>query len=226
MSGILLPEVVLYDTLSNIVSFLRNDLKNSGDDTKSYLYKILGLDENGKDIKINLYNFFVQAKKMILNEQNLTVNFGYNQSVAKIISLHIILPNERATSTIGEDEGYITENLLDKDGKVIGVQNYLSQMYESTYQILISSMNSVEINVIYDILKSMLLVLVPQLELAGFRTPTFSGNDIVMQDDLAEVPIFHKVLNITFKYEHIVPLINNDEFAKMFKIVLRPIENS
>jgi hypothetical protein len=223
MSGILLPEVVIYDLLTKIVKFLREDLSSNAD-TDTFLYKILGVDEAGEPIKMNLYNYFTQAKKMIENPQNLSVNFGYNIKVAKLASLHILLPNERATSPIGEDEGYIEEDVYE-DGEKIGVQQYLSQMFESTYQIMITSMNNVEVNVIYNILKSMLLVLVPQIELMGLRVPTFSGNDIVMQDDLAEVPIFHKVLNITFKYEHIVPKFAVEKIAKNIKIVLRPIEN-
>lgn len=222
MSGILLPEVVLYDTLTKIVSFLRMDLE-SHTDTDTFLYKILGLDENGEDIKMNLYNYFNQAKKMISNPQNLSVNFGYNLSVAKLASIHILLPSERAISPIGEDEGYIEDSYVDGQEER-KVQEYLSQTFDSNYQIMITSMNSIETNVIYNILKSTLLILVPQLELMGLRVPTFSGNDIVMQDDLAEVPIFHKVLNISFKYEHIVPKIDASDFAKNFNFILRPIE--
>ena len=59
-------------------------------------------------------------------------------------------------------------------------------------------------------------MLVPQLELMGLRLPTLSGNDVVMQDDLVPVPLFHKVINLSFTYEHNVPQMVQRLVAKNF----------
>lgn len=215
MSGILMPEIVIYNTLETIVRLLRTDLEeNAADDRKTILYRLLGVDEDDAPIQMNIYNYFKQAKKIITNKNNLTVSFGYNQEVAKLLSLHIILPSEQATAAIGEDEGYIED-----DDRM-----YLTQTYECNYQIMITSVNSAEVNVIYNVLKSMLLMLVPQLELLGLRVPHFSGNDIVLQDDLTPVPIFHKVLNIGFKYEHNVPQLLTKDVMKNFYTIYRVID--
>ena len=223
--GILLPEFVIQRTLVTIVKMLRDDLEeNKGDETQSLLYKILGLDEQGQALKLNLYDVFKQAKKIVQTKQNLSVNFGYNQEVANIISMHILLPSEQGSMTIGADEGYLEDDIFDDDGNKIGVQQYYTQTYESTYQIMITSNNSAEVNVVYNILKSMLLMLVPHLELMGLRLPTLSGNDIVMQDDLVPVPIFHKVLNLSFKYEHNVPKLTQERIAKQFYVTMRMID--
>lgn len=223
--GILLPEFVIHRTLVTIVKMLRDDLEeNKGDETQSLLYKILGLDEQGQALKLNLYDVFKQAKKIVQTKQNLSVNFGYNQEVANIISMHILLPSEQGSMTIGADEGYLEDDVFDDDGNKIGVQQYYTQTYESTYQIMITSNNSAEVNVVYNILKSMLLMLVPHLELMGLRLPTLSGNDIVMQDDLVPVPIFHKVLNLSFKYEHNVPKLTQERIAKQFYVTMRMID--
>lgn len=222
--GILLPEFVIQRTLVTIVKMLRDDLEeNKDDETQSLLYKILGLDEQGQALKLNLYDVFKQAKKIVQTKQNLSVNFGYNQEVANIISMHILLPSEQGSMTIGADEGYLEDDVFDDDGNKIGVQQYYTQTYESTYQIMITSNNSAEVNVVYNILKSMLLMLVPHLELMGLRLPTLSGNDIVMQDDLVPVPIFHKVLNLSFKYEHNVPKLTQERIAKQFYVTMRMI---
>ena len=223
--GILLPEFVIQRTLVTIVKMLRDDLEeNKGDETQSLLYKILGLDEQGQALKLNLYDVFKQAKKIVQTKQNLSVNFRYNQEVANIISMHILLPSEQGSMTIGADEGYLEDDVFDDDGNKIGVQQYYTQTYESTYQIMITSNNSAEVNVVYNILKSMLLMLVPHLELMGLRLPTLSGNDIVMQDDLVPVPIFHKVLNLSFKYEHNVPKLTQERIAKQFYVTMRMID--
>lgn len=223
--GILLPELVIHRTLVTIVKMLRDDLEeNKGDETQSLLYKILGVDEQGQALKLNLYDVFKQAKKIVQTKQNLSVNFGYNQEVANIISMHILLPSEQGSMTIGADEGYLEDDILDDNGNKIGVQQYYTQTYESTYQIMITSNNSAEVDVVYNILKSMLLMLVPHLELMGLRLPTLSGNDIVMQDDLVPVPIFHKVLNLSFKYEHNVPKLTQERIAKRFYVTMRMID--
>ena len=223
--GILLPEFVIQRTLVTIVKMLRDDLEeNKVDETQSLLYKILGLDEQGQALKLNLYDVFKQDKKIVQTKQNLSVNFGYNQEVANIISMHILLPSEQGSMTIGADEGYLEDDVFDDDGNKIGVQQYYTQTYESTYQIMITSNNSAEVNVVYNILKSMLLMLVPHLELMGLRLPTLSGNDIVMQDDLVPVPIFHKVLNLSFKYEHNVPKLTQERIAKQFYVTMRMID--
>ena len=223
--GILLPELVIQRTLVTIVKMLRDDLEeNKGDETQSLLYKILGVDEQGQALKLNLYDVFKQAKKIVQTKQNLSVNFGYNQEVANIISMHILLPSEQGSMTIGADEGYLEDDILDNNGNKIGVQQYYTQTYESTYQIMITSNNSAEVDVVYNILKSMLLMLVPHLELMGLRLPTLSGNDIVMQDDLVPVPIFHKVLNLSFKYEHNVPKLTQERIAKRFYVTMRMID--
>lgn len=223
--GILLPEFVIHKTLVSIVELLRADLaQNAADDTKSLLYKILGLDEQGNALQLNLYNVFKQAKKIIQTKNNLSVSFGYNQEVAQMISLHILLPSEQGKMAIGADEGYLVDNITDAQGNRTKVQNYYTQMYDTTYQIMITSNNSAEVNVVYNILKSMLLMLVPQLELMGLRLPTLSGNDVVMQDDLVPVPIFHKVINLSFTYEHNVPQMLQQLVAKNFYYQWRMLE--
>lgn len=222
--GILLPEFVIHKTLVAIVEMLRADLaEHAADDTQSLLYKILGTDEQGQPLQLNVYNVFRQAKKIIQTKNNLSVNFGYNQEVAQIISLHILLPSEQGKMAIGADEGYLSDDIVE-DGEKVRVQNYYTQMYDATYQIMITSNNSAEVNVVYNILKSMLLMLVPQLELMGLRLPTLSGNDVVMQDDLVPVPLFHKVINLSFTYEHNVPQMVQQLVAKNFYYQWRLIE--
>ena len=202
MTGILIPEMVIYQTLENITKYIRDDLKaNSADLKKSFLYRLLGLDDDGKEMKTNRYNYFVQAVKIFQSMQNLSVNIGYNFEVAKIISFHIILPSESpAGISIGEDEGYRTEK--DKDGNT---QLKFCQMFQSTYQIMITSDNSNEVDLVYHIYKSLMIALVPHFTLKGLLNPKLSGNDIVFQDDTIPMGIFHKVLNLTFDYELVVP---------------------
>lgn len=216
MSAILLPEVIIYNTLESIVRMLRNDLLYNRDDG-TILYRLLGVNDDGTPFKMNFYNFFEQAKKIILIPENLNVNFGYNQETAKQISLHIILPSEQGKSSIGGDEGYLDEEQYNPTtGEKESVQEQFTSMFDCTYQIMITGYNQSEVNLVYNILKSMLLMLYEHLEAMGLRIPTLSGNDIVMQDDLVPVPLFHKVINLSFSYELTVPKILKNDIMKAF----------
>ena len=221
MQGTLFPDIILCSTLESIVKLLRENLiANSKSDEETILYKIIGVDEEEKPLKWNFVNFYKQAKKIILDENNLSVNFGYNLETSTPICMHIILPSEQGKMCIGADEGYLSER--DKEGNY---QLYHTEMYETTYQIMITSTNSTEVTIVYHIIKSMLLMLVDQIDLMGLRNPTLSGNEIVMQDDLTPVPIFHRVLNVSFTYEHNVPKLIKDNIAKSFIYQYRLLDN-
>ena len=221
MQGTLFPDIILCRTLESIVKLLRENLiANSKSDEETILYKIIGVDEEEKPLKWNFVNFYKQAKKIILDENNLSVNFGYNLETSTPICMHIILPSEQGKMCIGADEGYLSER--DKEGNY---QLYHTEMYDTTYQIMITSTNSTEVTIVYHIIKSMLLMLVDQIDLMGLRNPTLSGNDIVMQDDLTPVPIFHRVLNVSFTYEHNVPKLIKDNIAKSFIYQYRLLNN-
>lgn len=202
MSAIIIPEVIIYNTLSSLLNLLREDIKaNESNNTKeeSVLWHILGQNEDGNNLTLNAYNFYDQAKKMLMTPSNLRINYGYSAETAKNLSLHIMLPSETYIgSGIGEDEGYMEDN---NDN----IPYRFTQNFEANYQIMITSDNASECMVMYHLLKTMMLAVVPHWELQGIRIPKISGSDIVMEQDLVPFMIFHKVINLTFMYEHIVP---------------------
>lgn len=191
MSAIIIPEIIIYKTLEAIISYIRRDIAKNGDD--NILYELLGEDSDGNAVKMNRYNYYQQAKNIFLNEHNMSVNFGYNFEVAKVVALHIVLPSEQAgNSAIGQDEGYAEGDIFTQD-------------FQSNYQVMITSNNSAECMVVYHVLKSMLLAVIPHLEISGLRLNKLSGNDIMFRDELMPNGLFHKVLNLNFNYELKVP---------------------
>lgn len=235
--GMLVPEYVLARMLRTIIELLRSDLKaNEAKPEDTILYRMYHIDEEGLPLVWNFNNFFNNMKEMIQNKDNLSINWGFNPKVANNLALHILLPSESGRIAIGADEGYLEEDVTEevdvdngdgttqKEMRVKGKQNFYTQVFESTYQIMITGANGIEVTYTYNILKSMFLMLIDQMELMGLRNPSFSGNDIVMQDDLAPVPIFHKVLNITLTYEHNVPQLLYRDVAKNFYFTLHAVD--
>ena len=209
MEGIVLPEVIIYNALESIIKFIRKDLSEQENEQDTILYRMLGKNSDGKEMKMNRWNFFRQAKKIFSDKGNLSVNFGYNFEIAKIISLHIILPSEEAAeSAIGQDEGY--EDEVDGDK----LQQYFTQNFHSNYQVMITSNNESEVLTVYHILKSMLIMIIPHLEIMGLRLNKISGNDVMFRDELMPNGTFHKVINLNFNYELKVPQILRKDIIK------------
>jgi hypothetical protein len=222
MESIIIPEVIIYNALESVIRYIRKDLRdNSENEQKTMLFRLLGLNPDGKPMSMNRWNFFQQAKKIFTDKNNLSVNFGYNFEVAKIISLHIILPSEQAAeSAIGQDEGY--DDTVDAEGNV---QSYFTQNFTSNYQIMITSNNSSEVMTVYHVLKSLLLMIFPHLEIMGLRLNKLSGNDIMFRDEMMPNGIFHKVLNISFNYELKVPQMLQREAIRGIVIEGHLLEN-
>lgn len=213
MTGILMPEFIIYNTLNSIITYIRNDLKKySASPSSTFLYKLLGLDEDGNILKVNRYNFFDQAKKIFSDLGNLDISFGYSFKVNQPISICIVLPSEQPLEpTIGEDEGYQTEEIEN-----VGQQKKFTQLFDTTYQIIITSSNISEVNLVYNVLKSLLIVVMPHLSLKGLMNIKLSGNDIVFNDQLIPAGMFNKVLNLNFQYELTVPQLAVSGFLKSF----------
>lgn len=210
MRSVIMPEVIIYNALESIIKYVRTDLSTSEKDENTMLYRLLGENIDGKPMKMNRWNFFNQAKKIFTDKQNLSVNFGYNFEVAKIVALHIILPSEEAAeSAIGQDEGYGDEWTADEK-----LQQFFTQNFRSNYQIMITSNNSSEVLTVYHILKSMLLMIFPHLEIMGLRLNKLSGSDVMFRDEMMPNGIFHKVINLSFNYELKVPQMLTREIIK------------
>lgn len=210
MENIIMPEVVIYNALESIIRYVRKDLNDKKNEQETILYKLVGQNIDGKEFNMNRWNFFKQAKKIFTDEQNLSVNFGFNFEVAKIVSIHIVLPSEEAAeSAIGQDEGYGT--IIDENGEL---QKFFTQNFRSNYQIIITSNNSSEILTVYHILKAMLLMIFPHFEIMGLRLNKLSGSDLMFKDDLMPNGYYNKVINLSFNYELKVPQIMQREIIR------------
>lgn len=225
MNAILLPEVVIYNALDSIVKMLRKDIKdNEADETESILYRILGVDCDGVPIIMNRVNFYKQAKALIMKVDNLKIYIGYNLEASKMICMHILLPSEQGKTEIGNGEGYQEDLEYNAEEELISTQQYVNQTFDSNYQIMITSDNSQEVMLWYHVLKSLFLLILDHLELKGLRNMRLSGGDIMFQDDIVPVTINHKVLNLSFTYDHTVAKMLKEKVAKNFYTIFRMID--
>lgn len=196
--AIQMPEVTISRALNAIVRTIRDDLQydTDKDKTNTILFQLLGLNADEKPVRMNAYNYFKQACRMFENPENMKVYIGYNMRVTTGIAMHIILPGEQFSSEpLGAGQDW-NPDIADFE---------YSQFSDATYQILITSDNSNEAMVTYNVMKAMLLMFVPNLDIAGLMNPKLSGGDIIMQGDIVPPTIFHKALTLSFQYQLTVP---------------------
>ena len=190
-----MPELVLHRTIQFILDSLEKDTKTSND-SEMILHDIFGKDSRGLNSSILDFNFFTQAKKIFL-EHKPKVYFGFNPQPAELPAIHIILPGETGKPlTIGADQGY-QESEIDSHG----VSDVFTEVFQSNYQVVVTSDNSTEVILIYNVLKFMFLSLVDHWEMSGLRLPVISGQDINLQGDIAPPNIYHRALGFSFEYE-------------------------
>jgi hypothetical protein len=206
--GLLMPEIILYNTLNYVFKKVKDDFLNSSDDKKTILYELFGLDENKNKVNFETFNYFEQSKQVFLKANPIQVNLGYNLQVSDIACVHIILPSESAKPLgIGADENYVGYASGPEENTY---KEIYTQIFDANYNLIITSKNTMEVILIYNFLKACFLSLNTHLELSGLRLAKTSGQDIQLQSDLVPPHIFHRSLGVSFMYEFHV----NDIFAK------------
>lgn len=201
--SVILPEIVLYNSLKSILKVVKDDFHNNQlEDT--IIYACFAKDENGNNIQIENFNYLEQAIAIFANrDREMEISLGYNMQVSGQASIHILLPSEQGKSLlIGASENY-QPNVARDNGNQIAEQ--FSNSYDATYQLMITSENSAEAILIYHFLKAVMLSLYYHFELSGLRDPKWSGQDVSIQQDLIPTHIFHRALGITFWYEVTIP---------------------
>src|SRR4051812_23302834 len=106
----ILPDVIIYDSVRSLIRFTRQDLLNNAD-KETFLWFIFGKDDNGKDLKIDTFNHFQQSKALFGKgkdkQRELDVFKSYNFERHGIPTIHIMMPNENMYfAGIGESKGY------------------------------------------------------------------------------------------------------------------------
>lgn len=198
----LLPEIKLKKILDYLLDQVRNDYyNNSSNEQKSFLYRVFSSDNN-----IDNYNFFTQAKAILLrgndNQRKLETRIFFDRSRAHIPTIHINLPSE---SPQGDSLGFGIGNtppIFDDNDQTYS--HMLQRSFDTKYNITVTSDNTFEVIVIYTLLKAILISQVDIIEMNGLRNPKISGRDLMVMDQITP-PLFMRILVLDFMYEFDVP---------------------
>ena len=221
--AILLPEIIIYNSLKALLAFVKEDFANN-QLLDTIIYSCFAKDDQGKAIKIEQFDYLEQAIATLTNKKKeIEISLGYNMQVSSQVSIHILLPSEQGKPlNIGASEGFDV-NVSRDNGKSASEQ--YSNIYDATYQLMITGENSSEVIMVYHFLKALMLSLYYHFELMGLRDPKWSGQDVSIQQDLIPTHIFHRALGISFWYEVSIPNLISKKLITGLQIsgIINPI---
>lgn len=196
-----IPEITVYNAVSNCLKYLRDDFKRHIKEENTFLYRnFYGVETNDKTI-----NFYDQAKKLlILNNQknrDLKISMGYNLERAAMPTIHVIVPSEQGSvyDGIGVDHGYQPEE--DENDPKISTTSF-SRSFKAQYNLLMTSDNIFEVLIMYHVMRSLIISMIPMLDAKSqMKDLRLSGQDITLQQDLMPTNINHRILALNFSYD-------------------------
>ena len=209
MSNIIVPEIIFFNTLKNILKYIRDDYNNASDKLNTILYRSFG-DVGG----LERYNFFQQLVKILITKEDDPRRFdfalGFNAQKCATPHCHITLPNENSGQNgLGldqDDDDNIFDESIDEYKKV------LVRRFDSAYNFTLTSDNSNEVVVLYHWLRSIMIQLINHLELSRLEHIVISGGDIQLNSSLVPPTIFIRNISLKFSYDLKIQELFSTEF--------------
>lgn len=211
---IFIPELEIYKIITLIVEAIREDLRETTIEEETFLFQIL------QDSKADGYDFYIQMKEVFLRKKNdsrcLETRLFFDAKRAEVPTIHINLPMESSGENgLGSDEGF-TEPLFD-DPKLQFIRQF-NRRFNSNYQILITSNNSLEVIGLYHVIRAAIIANLGGLEVKGFTNLSLSGGDLQLNPEIIPVTVFVRGLNFNFGYEVTSPALKREKFyTKIFE---------
>jgi len=196
---LIIPEAILLDSLRKGLKLIRDDYNaNKSDPPTTLLYKILSGNV------IQRYDLFEQAKQVFITTEgndprHLDVNLFFNAKRAHIPTIHITLPGEdEKDNALGLSNGY--QQPVFNSGETQYNQVF-NRRYNATYNIIVTSDNTLEVVLIYHFMRSLLISLNPHLSLAGLTNIKMGGSDININSEIVPVNVFVRGIKFNFQYD-------------------------
>lgn len=195
--AVISPEIVLFNTLSNLLDKIEADWNANTDKTKTILSRILeGLSLGNYDLYVEAQAIFLKAKD---DPRKLEVRSFFDAERAPIPTIHINLPSEKpGQDGIGIDEGF-ADTIYD-DIALENVPVY-TRRFDTQHGIVITSENSWEVITIYLIIKACLVALFDHLQISCLENPKLSGSDLQINETLVPKPVFARIIRLDSSHD-------------------------
>ena len=202
-----IPEIKIYEIVAGCFQAVKEDFHQQTNEKDTILWQYFG------DLPVfeGKFDWWNNAKDLFLREydhpRRIETEMYFNGERAKMPTVHITLPQESSQGNgIGVDTGYQPEVWNDA---TLEYNFTNTRMFDTQYHAIITSDNTLEVQLIYHFLRAMLITLFKEVDLSGIRNPKLSGQDLQINTELVPEHIFMRGLGINFQYEVTVPQLKN-----------------
>ena len=204
---LLIPEIRLRSLTAAFVQFIRDDYNDAVDKTTTLMYDWFNGIRDGK------LDYYVEAKKIFLTDdsesRHIVVRSMFDADRMGPPTIHIVLSNEQKGSLDG-----IAVDRAENNGAVT-----FSRSFDTTYSIVFTSDNPVEVYIMYNAIRAMYIMLMSSVELAGFRNFKLGGRDVMPNEDIVPVNMLMRSMTATFTYQNSVGLAKQFTQEEISRII-------
>lgn len=210
----IVPEILIYDVLQGILTYLRADIKAKPTLEDTILYSIL------QDINLVKYNYIKEAGELFSRDsehpKHVDVRLFFDAKRATLPTMHITLANESPgpinSIGISEDEIVYENDYPDDETSTI-----YGRSFDTSLTIICTSSSHQEVLLMYYVMRASIIAAFNSFELQGFQNMKISGRDLQIRDDLVPNAIFSRGITISGFYETRVRDFFNTE--KLYDII-------
>ena len=190
-----------------LLAFIKTDYDSKTDKHKSFLYRVLG-DNNtdeGWDFYTNGVAIFTRGGD---DKRQLETRLMFDRSRAGLPTIHVREPakNKGSFDGIGFfDDAIVVNESAGLDDNDVPIPSTISstarKTFNSTFDIMITSGNSLECVLIQEVLESAMLASLDTLTIPFFDLIDFTSKELMMSDDAERNQLFIKSITINVGYQ-------------------------
>lgn len=186
-----IPLLTLKQILDGLLKWItanENDVNIPADE--KWLYR------NFNDVGLGTYDFLAQLKNIVLrtskNARKLETRLMFDLSRANFPTIHIHLPQENLGSENSIGTSVSSEMYLNSDNTANLIY---SRSFGSSYDLIITSDNDMEVVMIYEFLKRLFVSAADTLR-ETFKTFDFSGKELIPNYDVVPSNVYFRAITI------------------------------
>lgn len=201
-----------------LIEFVKTDYENTTDKNKTFLYRTLGdnIDEG--------WNFYTNGVEIFSRDasdsRRLETRLMFDRSRANIPTIHVREPakNKGSYDGIGFfDENIVVNEPIDEETPPT-ISSTTRKTFQSQFDIMITSGNSLECVLIQEVLESLILSSFDSLTIPFFELIDFTSKELMMMDDSERNMLFAKSITLNIQYQKDqIPKLYTEENIKKIK---------
>lgn len=221
----LIPEIILYNSIKAFLSLLQTDYNAASDKTQTILNDLFAVDNNGTILQLENLNYLEQAVALFArttqNPRMCAAYVGYNQQRAFLPAVHILMPQEvpGRYGSLGLSAGEVAP-IYNPGGTPPYEIVTLTVTYRATFDLLCTSDNTTDVLLIYYMLKSLFPYLSDTFEILGLHNFKTTGMDVQLDPAYAPPNIFHRTMRVEFDYQSQTQIRNAKNFANSLQFLV------